>query len=337
MKKLLLSVLIASSCVYAADSNSSLTLGDIFNVFSPSKDTTTAPKQDLAQPASAQPDDSNGSLTPQKIYNFFRGNKQAPAENNGSLKAAPLSAENNLSTYVAPMPKDALDFNPPSIHQPIQKQILSISPDGKSALIDSSDLRRGISGFVWQQLDDSHRMLVARTYISSIKGDKAKIRFTVLEDTAQEALPTVLNRPKVGDNVIFYMLEDKGFIIAPTQTDYQNAIWALPTGLKIVHPDIFASFLTTMRSAEPKESQFRAFCANSQLTNAYFVLSDGIYKTDCFTLVILEKYPFTASNEPAQLPFFNRIGEIPTGYFGMFKDEIKNYDSYYRGLLGLKK
>lgn len=336
MKKLILAVLIASSCVYAADDNSSLTLGDIFNVFSPSKGVAPAPKQDLAQPETVQPDDSNGSLTPEKIYNFFRGKKQAPAENNGTLKAAPLTQSSN-AVSVPSMPKDALDFNPPSIHQPIQKQILSIAPDGKSALINSSELRRGISGFVWQQLDDSHRMLVARAYITSIKGDTAKIRFTVLEDTAQQALPTILNRPKVGDNVIFYMLEDKGFIIAPNQTDYQNAIWAMPAGLKVVHPDLLAAFLTTIRSAEPKESQFRAFCANSQLTNAYFVLSDGIYKTDCFTLTILEKYPFTASSEPAQLPFFNRIGEIPTGYFGMFKQDIKNYDSYYRELLGLKK
>lgn len=336
MKKLILAVLIASSCTFAADSNSSLTLGDIFNVFSPSKDAPAAPKQDLAQPETVQPDDSNGSLTPEKIYNFFRGKKTAPVENNNTLKAAPLT-QSSTTLSIPSAPKDALDFNAPYIHQPIQKQILSIAPDGKSALIDSSELRRGISGLVWQQLDDSHRMLVARAYISSIKGDKAKIRFTVLEDTAQSALPIILNRPKVGDNVIFYMLEDKGFIIAPNQTDYQNAIWALPAGLKVVHPDLFASFLTTMRSAEPKESQFRAFCANSQLTNAYFVLSDGVYKTDCFTLTILEKYPFTPSNEPAQLPFYNRIGEIPTGYFGMFKDEIKNYDSYYRALLGLKK
>ncbi|MEY4504409.1 MAG: hypothetical protein RL154_703 [Pseudomonadota bacterium] len=345
MKNIFLALFLLSGALFATDSNDSLTPEKIFNFFksSPSEDKSAIAPTQPAHSGTETPDD--GSLTPAKIFNFFRGTPAQNKELNNTLKAAPLTEEPvngaNLGTLglVDPKitPQSRLDVVAPKPRAAIQKQLLSISADGKSAMIDASELRRGISGLVWQQLDDTHRMLVARAYISTIKSDKAKIVFTVLDDTAQPALPTVLNRPKVGDNVVFYLLEDRGIIIAPTQTDYQNAIWALPPELKLVHPDLLAAFLTPIRNAEPKAKQFRAFCANVQATNAYFVLSDGIYKTDCFTLTVLEKYPFQGSKEPEQKPFYNRIGEIPTGYFGLYKEEMKDYQSYYRDLLGIKK
>ena len=234
-------------------------------------------------------------------------------------------------------PQTVLNASAKAPKAPIQKQILSIENDGKSAVINASGLQRGISGVVWRQLDDTHRILIARVYISGIKGENARVNFALLEDVAQDALPKLLNNPKVGDNVVFYMLEDRGFIIASTQTDYQNAIFALAPELKLIHPDLFASFLTTARSAEPNANQFRAFCSNIQATNVYFALSDGIYKTDCYTLVVLDKTPFSETNATAQKPFYNRIGEIPTGYFGMFKQDIGDYEKYYRALIGLTK
>jgi hypothetical protein len=309
MKKIVLTLILAASFL-AADDNSSLTVGDIGNYFGSFFGSSN---------------DANKSQNIQPIKLPSDTNLSQPTLGDIGL-VAPSMSPNTVLNAVAPKPRAS-----------VQKTIISISNDGKSAMIDASGLQRGVSGLVWQQLDETHRMLVARAYISGIKDNKAKIRFTVLEDTAQNALPSLLNRPKAGDNVVFYLLEDRGFIIAPTQTDYQSAVWALPPELKLVHPDLFAAYLTPIRNAKPGENQFRAFCSNIQATNVYFVLSDGIYKTDCFTLAVLETYPFTQSNQTPQKPFYNRIGNIPTGYFGFFKEDMKDYEGYYRSLLGLAK
>lgn len=211
--------------------------------------------------------------------------------------------------------------------------VTSVGSDGRSATLKGDNVQKGATGIVITKLDDNKNTIVA-SVVALSSGNEVNAKFEVLTELAQDALPRAVIHPKIGDKVVFYSFDDRSTVIAKNQADYQKIVSS--ENKTWLHPDLFAAMLTQERIGEPKKKDFAEYCKKYSVGTIYFAVKDKVYVTDCLSFDILDVKSFTpeTSKEFAS-PFFKRTGEIETGYLGMFKDSVKDYEAYYSKLLGL--
>jgi hypothetical protein len=210
--------------------------------------------------------------------------------------------------------------------------VVSIDSDGRGALLKGEAVQKGATGIIVTAINNNKNTIVA-SMVALNSGNEVKVRFETMTDLAQDALPRALILPKAGDRALFYLFDDRSVIIAKNQADYQKV--AASEAKTWVHPDVFAALLAKDRIGEPKAKHFASFCKLYSVGSVYFAIKDKVYVTDCQSMEVLEERAF--ASEPAKefdSPFYRRTGEIDTGYLGMFKESVKDYDSYYLRLLG---
>lgn len=210
--------------------------------------------------------------------------------------------------------------------------IISIDSDGRGALAKGGAVQKGATGIVVSNITPNKDAIVASARALS-SGNEIKISFETMTDLAQDALPRALILPKVGDKALFYLFDDRATIIAKNQSDYQKI--AESEKKTWVHPDLFAALLTKERIGEPDAKHFSSFCKTYSVGTIYFAIKNRVYITDCQSMEILEEKAFASENKNEfESPFFKRTGEIETGYLGILKSSVKEYDSHYLKLLG---
>jgi len=210
--------------------------------------------------------------------------------------------------------------------------IVSIDSDGRGALLKGDAVQKGVTGIVVTNLIGGKDAIVASA-LALNSGNEVRVRFQVMTDLAQDALPRALVLPKVGDKALFYLFDDRAMVIAKNQADYQKIT---ATSEKTwVHPDLFAALLARDRTGEPQAKHFSSFCKIYSVGSVYFAIKNKLYITDCQSMEIIDEKSFASENSKEfESPFFKRTGEIDTGYLGMMKESVKDYDSYYLNLLG---
>ncbi len=210
--------------------------------------------------------------------------------------------------------------------------VVSIDSDGMGALLKGDAVQKGATGIIVTNLVGNKDAIVASA-LALNSGNEVRVKFQVMSDLAQDALPRALILPKVGDKALFYLFDDRATIIAKNQADYQKV--ASMGGKTWVHPDLFAALLARERKGEPEAKHFASFCKIYSVGSIYFAIKDKLYITDCQSMEVLEERAFESENSKEfESPFFKRTGEIDTGYLGMLKESVKDYDSYYLNLLG---
>lgn len=211
--------------------------------------------------------------------------------------------------------------------------VVGIGSDGTSAILKGDNVQKGATGIVITRLNDSKNTIVA-SVVALSSGNEVNAKFEVLTDFAQDALPRAVLFPKVGDKAVFYSFDDRSTVIAKNQADYQKIVSS--ENKTWLHPDLMAAMLTQERVGEPKQKDFAEYCKKYSVGTIYFAIRDRVYITDCQSFDILDVKSFTPeASKEYDSPFFKRTGEIETGYLGMFKENVKDYDSYYSRLLGL--
>lgn len=203
------------------------------------------------------------------------------------------------------------------------------------ALLEKGDVKKGTSALVVTKLKDGRSAIVARAVVQGESENGLNVQFIVMEDLSQDALPRSIIVPKEGDVARFYLLEERAAIIAANAQDYQK-LSAKLSSLQLTHPDALAAQMAYDRKGRPQKVDFAKFCQNYSLGNLYFAVSNQLAKVDCGSFEVLSLQPFASSTETATSPFFQRIGKIETGYFGLMTESVENYDSYYSKLLGLR-
>ncbi|MDD3466722.1 MAG: plasminogen-binding N-terminal domain-containing protein [Campylobacterales bacterium] len=210
--------------------------------------------------------------------------------------------------------------------------VVSVGSDGRSAVLKGDNVQKGATGIVITKLNDTKNTIVA-SVVALSSGNEVNARFEVLTELAQDALPRAILFPKVGDKAVFYSFDERSTIIAKNQSDYQkivsseNRMW--------LHPDLFAALLTQERIGEPKQKDFAEYCKKYSVGTIHFAIKDKVYVTDCQSFEILDIKNFASENaKEFESPFYKRTGDIETGYLGMFKENVKDYESYYLRLLG---
>jgi len=203
---------------------------------------------------------------------------------------------------------------------------------GDRAYINSSsDLSIGVSGVVIHKFDSSHEAIIASATITKNQNGNIELRLSKFDDIKQDVLPNYNILPKVGDKIILNYHYNRAMIIAPSKEAYKR-VQEDYKGFDWVHPDIYATFLSTKLNATPTKDSFITECKNDIMGLLFFVIKDRVYVVDCKTFSIIQNSP-TIKSKTVKKPFYTRV-DIKGRVMGFFADKVKDYDSYYTKLLG---
>ncbi len=229
----------------------------------------------------------------------------------------------------------SLVLNAQALIRPVSTQIISISKD--SATINgASSIPLGSTGIVIHNFDGTHQAIVAKATMVKKDGDRGIIKLSKYDNLEQDALPSYQADIKSGDTVIMNYLYNRALAITPNSETYQTVTRSYPY-LEWVHPDLFAANLATSYDPSPDKEDFVKECKEDDIGLLMFAIDKKGYFVDCNSFKVVDTIPLpTASSK--QIPFYNRLEKIKGRIFGLFGSKsMKDYDSYYKKLLGISK
>ncbi len=211
-----------------------------------------------------------------------------------------------------------------------------IEADKKGAWVKNSPyVPIGSSGVVIKRFDNKHSTIIAGAVVEKKERDKMRIKFIMFDMLEQSALPPLRVMPQKGDTVILNYLYNRAFVIAPNEDTYLSVLSDFPE-ISWIHPDILAAFLSKEYNPTPKKEDFQKVCKQNTSMLLFFAIDKKGYFVDCNSFKVIKEENFQVKEGNVTLPFYSRIGAIESGLFS-FSNSIKNYESYYKKLLGIKK
>ncbi len=217
--------------------------------------------------------------------------------------------------------------------EPYQTNITKLV--GNEAVVpDSPRVEVGSSGIVIHNFDKEHRTIITKAVVTKKDGTNMYLKLYYYKDLNMDALPSYKIVPKIGDTVIFNYLYKRILPIVPNKEAFEKFKQTFPR-IDVIHPDLFAYELAVESNTAPKLSDFRKECNDDDFGLLFFALNDEGYFVDCTSFKVIGKLPFPVEGKK-ETPFYTRIKNIKPKFFGLGSDEIKNFDSYYKKLLGLK-
>ncbi len=214
----------------------------------------------------------------------------------------------------------------------IQTKIISV--DNDTATIKINNIQKGISGVIVRHFTPKNSSIIASasvekfdptTKIATLKLSK----FTLFKNNN---LPSGKWKPKVGDSVLLAFGYHRGLIIAPNEEIYYTLKRSMKNEV-FIHPDVFTTFLSFKGHGTPLKEDFQGFCNNTTIGLLFFYIDQKLYTTDCQTFKILNIQDAPLKQNATQHPFYTRIKEIETNWFGKGSEDLKVYAPYYYQLL----
>jgi hypothetical protein len=199
--------------------------------------------------------------------------------------------------------------------------------DGKAFFEKDPNLKNGVSGIIYRKINEKYSSIVS--YIIVVDSGVGKlVEFTTL---AQDNLPHGKWKPEKGDTIRFFENYNNALIVSKNFDSYLKISKKFQKNW--VHPDIFAITLNSIGHPSPLIGDFQYFCREHSVGLIYFQLNNEIKVADCFSMREVEKFSFVSPNGSIQKPFYSRVEEIDGNWFGEGKDEIEDYEKYYKSLL----
>ena len=215
----------------------------------------------------------------------------------------------------------------------IQTTIDNINANNAKAI--SKEAKIGMSGVIIHTFENKQSAIIAKaTVISKNSSNELELTLEPYIPTAQKSLPYGQKSAVIGDKLILGYGYHRAMIISNNSENFQkiknnkNREW--------VHPDLFASNLSTVAQGTPTKDAFNMFCQVNTIGLLYFQIKNALYTVDCNNFNIIESENLNSSSDEEMKPFYNRIGEIHTSWLGWFNlgsSEIANYTEYYSSLL----
>lgn len=198
------------------------------------------------------------------------------------------------------------------------------------------DLRVGETGFIKHKFGDIYKSLIQSAEIIEINDGMAKARILNSAPLTQRLLPTPTASPQNGDEIVFRILNNQAFLIAPDFETYQNALLNFSDEVTFLNPDLMAGYLFDVGGFDPKPKFLNRACDAYSVGLLYIITKDSINILDCQSLITLETREFNTQNvEKTIAPFFSRIQYDSSGSLdsSLRKKLSKNYFAYYESLV----
>ncbi len=211
----------------------------------------------------------------------------------------------------------------------IKSNILSV--EKTTAKIESHpQLQVGISGYIIHKIDSNQKTIIADSVVESIDSTTniATISILPYSGTHQESLPSIDIKPSAGDEAIFANDYTRAMVIAPDEDTYEIITKNL-SRLDFIHPDIYATYLSSIGHPTPQTEDFKEFCTSNSIGLLYIQSSDKLFTLDCKSFTLLQSSEFKSSPSDKIAPFFSRIDEIRAAWWGSGSSRLDSYEPYY--------
>lgn len=190
-------------------------------------------------------------------------------------------------------------------------------------------LQEGMSGFVIHKIDDTRSSIIANASVKNIDSNKATIEVSKYNGTLQESLPTIKIEPTIADEIIIASDYSRALAIAPNEDTYE-AITKSLARLNFIHPDIYAAYLSSVGHPTPTREDFSEFCTSNSIGLLYIQSDNNLYTLDCKSLSLLQITPFASASSSAMTPFFSRVENIRSAWWGDGSSLLNSYEPYYK-------
>lgn len=217
------------------------------------------------------------------------------------------------------------------INAPIHTEVISVN-EQELTIPSIEGAQVGMYGAVVRWFDDKHSTALSWVEVKRIEGDKAIVSLVPIRALEQSALPNGNWTPRVGDEVVLGYNYHRALLIAPNPSIYKK-ISSYHTERQWVHPDIFASVISSKGHPTPLREDFSYACRANNIGLVYFMFDKSIMTVDCHSFKIVENKSTSVKSTEQKLPFYTRVTHIEANWFGEGSDELEEYDSYYIGLI----
>lgn len=219
------------------------------------------------------------------------------------------------------------------ISSPLHTSVTSVNEDKKELTIKTlPDTKLGMYGLVSHWFDDTHSVALSWIEITKIENENTTLKLIPIVELQQSALPSGTWKPKIGDEVVIGYNYQRALLIAPNASIYKK-VTSYHTDRQWVHPDIFASVISTQGHPSPLKEDFSLACKRNNIGVVSFMFDKSIITVDCQSFKILQNRSTSVRSEDQNLPFYTRVPHIDANWLGEGSDEIKDYDAYYINLI----
>jgi len=216
----------------------------------------------------------------------------------------------------------------------LKSTIISVDHEKNSATIKVDKVNVGMSGFVVQKFTDEHASILKNVIVESFdpQSKVATLKLLKYNDLKHSALPRGEWDVKVGDLVVLAFGYTRAVLIAPNEEIYHK-ITRHTNSVQWIHPDIFVSILSMEGHPTPLKKDFEKMSMTSGVGLFFFYLEQKLFTVDARSFKVLNISDVDLTQKSVKLPFFSRIDEIDSFWFGEGSSELESYEPHYYSLM----
>ena len=196
--------------------------------------------------------------------------------------------------------------------------------------IKDDNISIGQTGFVIRD----GKYIIDYAFVIANNSKYKKLEFKEYDIFDKDFFEAVDKKPKVGDKIIFGLLNKRAMIICNSRKDF-NQIKKDYDNIYFIHPDMLASHLAIENDPSPGFDDFFQV-ADDYYIGLYFVCLPEKHKiaiVDARTFTTLKSKDYTPLDKKSELPFYTRVKEIDTSIFNFDDERVIDYSKYYTKLL----
>jgi len=203
------------------------------------------------------------------------------------------------------------------------------------AKINKGSLIVGQSGIIVHNFSNNKSIILTKAVVTSSSKDTSTIEFVNSEILKQDSIVNTNLKPQNGDDFILNHLHNISLLIAPNYDAYRGAKHNLSNNF--IDIELFAAYLKINNTPVPKKEDFQNFMNKNNIGTLYIIIKKKLYIIDALSFKILSRINIKLNNTKTTTPFYTNVKGIKTSTFDWVSDEkIKDYNTYYSKLLGLK-
>lgn len=216
----------------------------------------------------------------------------------------------------------------------LESKVVSIDNEKNIVTIEIQKIEVGMSGYIVRQFTHSSSSILKNVVVESFdKNTKiATLKMSEFNDLKNSALPLGLWKVKVGDTVVLAFAYSRAVFIAPNADIYHFITRDTPS-IQWVHPDIFATILSSNGHPTPLKEDFDEMRVSATIGLYFFYLQNKLFTVDARSFKILNIADINIEQKDTMLPFYSRVDEIDSAWWGEGSDELQEYEPHYYELL----
>jgi len=216
----------------------------------------------------------------------------------------------------------------------IKTPILSINSANETVTIKINKIDVGVSGFIVHRLSKRNSSILKDVVVIAYDENTkiATLQMKEFDQLKQNSLPSGNWDVEVGDIAILAFGYTRALLIAPNEEIYYR-ITKVTNQIQWVHPDLFATTLSFNGHPTPLKEDFNNMANTTSIGLVFFFINQKLFTVDAKSMKILNITNAELKQDSLTLPFYTRVENIDSNWFGDGNDELEEYEPYYCELL----